>query len=241
MRRAFLLAILAACNAGDGGDGFPVSPGGPGPGGTGMMLDAAAIDAPNLDALPMIAGRVCLVSDLRALTACAATGAGGITVTLGTRTAITADSGAFTIMTPAGSNLVWRATGLGVVPSVMPFGPSNSIPSIGDETYLDLQNANSIVLVAGQGSIVSRVVRNATPQSGVAASVSPLAQFPTKYDGATATAWTELATGTAGTAWIAGAALGTNVVTATPVSGTAAAENVLVEDQAITYVTIELP
>ena len=241
MRRVLLLAVLVVACKASSDDDFPVVPGGGGPGGTGTQPDAPAIDALDFDALQYLVGRVCLVTDLRALTTCAGTGAGGLTVTLGTQTTTTTDSGAFTMMKPSGTNLVWRVTGLNIIKSVMAFGPSNSIPTIDIADYVDLQNANSVTLAVGEGSIVARIVRNGVAQNGVVASVSPLAQFPTKYDGITAIAWTELATSTAGTAWIPGAALGTNAVTATPLTGTAATESVLVEDQAITYATIDLP
>lgn len=240
MKRVLLLATLAACQA-SSGDDFPVEPGGPGPGGTGMVRDAALVDAFDPDAIQMIAGRVCLVTDLRALSTCAPGGAGNITVTLGTQSTTTSDSGTFTIVKPAGTDLVWRASGAGIVSSVVPFGPSNVIPAIGDVGYIDLQNANSVVIVEGQGSIVARIVRNTTAQAGVVASVSPVAAYAPKYDGSTPLAWRELATGAAGVAWIAGAAPGTNVVTATPASGAAAMQSVIVEDQAITYITLDLP
>ena len=239
MRRALVLAALVACQSSDG-DGYPVEPGGPNPGGMGMVLDAAPIDAPAPDASAMLTGRVCVVSDLRGL-ACATSGADGILVTLGTKTAMTLANGAFTIATPSGSNLVWRASKAGFITSLMAFGPSSTIPMIGDQDYIDLQNANSVTLIAGEGSIVARIVRNNVAVADAVASVSPLAQFATKYDGATPSAWTELATSAAGTVWIPGAVPGTNVVTATPASGTAAMETVLVEDQAITYATIDLP
>jgi len=239
MRRTLLLAILTACNSSDGGD-YPVEPGGPNPSGTGKPLDAAPIDAADPDASAMLTARMCLVSDLRGL-ACAATGAAGITVTLGTQMATTLENGSFTMTTPSGSNLVWRASRLGVISTVMAFGPSKTIPIIGDQDYIDLQNANSVTLVPGEGSIVARIVRNNVAVSGAVATVAPIAQFATKYDGPTSSAWTELATSTAGTTWIPGAQLGTNVVTATPTTGAAAMESVLVEDQAITYVTIDLP
>jgi len=243
MWRVLLLAVLVvvACKPASDDDDFPVVPGGSGPGGTGTLPDAPEADALDFDALQVIVGRVCLVADLRALTTCAAAGAGGLTVTLGTSSTTTTGNGAFAIMAPSGTNLVWRVTGLNIVKSVMAFGPSNTIPTIDIADYVDLQNANSVTLAVGEGSIVARIVRNGVAQNGVVASVSPLAQFPTKYDGITAIAWTELATSTAGTAWIPGAALGTNAVTATPLTGTAATESVLVEDQAITYATIELP
>jgi len=238
MTRAWLL-LLVACNQSGGDDEFPVNPG-TGPG-TGKIPDAAPIDAADLDASNMIAGRVCLVTDLRNLTACANTGAGNITVTLGTRMTTTAVDGKFTIATPTGSNLVWRATGVDIVKSVMPFGTSNSIPAIGVEDYNDLTLANSVVEQAGQGSIIARIVKGTTPQTGATAAASPLAQFATKYDGPAALTWTELSTSTAGTAWIAGADVGTPTITVTPATGTAASDVVRVEDGAITFVVIDLP
>ena len=239
MGRALLLVALAACQSSDT-DGYPVEPSGPGPNGMGMQLDAAPIDAPEPDAPASLMGRVCVVADLRGL-ACAGSGAEGIVVTLGTQTATTLANGSFTIPTPAGSNLVWRASGQGFVTSLMAYGPSNTIPIVRDQDYIDLQNANSVTLIPGEGSIVARVVKNQVPVAGVVASVSPLAQFATKYDGPTLAAWTELATSAAGTVWIPGAVLGANVVTATPPAGAPAMETVLVEDQAITYATIDLP
>ena len=240
MKRTLLLAMVAACQASNGDD-FSVEPGGPG--GTGMRVDASLIDAFDPDALPVISGRVCLVRDLRAPTAgCAGSGADNITVTLGSRTAVTSADGSFSIMKPAGSNLVWRASRPGIiVTSVVPFGPDTTIPAIGVQDYLDLQGANSVVIVAGQGSIVTRIERNNTAQPGVTAAVSPTAAFATKYDGTTALAWTELATSTRGTVWLPGTELGTNTVTATPATGAPTTLNVLVEDQSITYVTIDLP
>ena len=238
MKRAWLVILLVACKSSDN-DGFPVDPGGGGP--PGDRLDGSTLDAFDPDGNTQLAGRVCLVTDLRALTACATTGADGLTVTLGTRTAMTMADGKFTMMTPAGSNLVWRVSGAGIVPSVMPFGPSNSIPAIGVEDFNELQNANSVVLTPGDGTIIARVVRNGTPQTGAVASVEPLAQFATKYDGPAQLAWTELATSTAGTVWIPGAPAGIAKVTVSPASGDDVIEDVRVEDQSITYVTIDLP
>ena len=241
MSRVWLLVVLVACKSSDDDGEFPVQPGG-GNGTSGTVLDAGlAVDAFDPDAGTQLTGRVCLVTDLRALTACATTGAGNITVTLGTRVATTLDDGRFTIMTPASTNLTWRASGAAIVPALMGFGPSTSIPAIGVEDFNDLMNANSVVPQVGDGAIVARIVRNGTPQTGVTAASTPLAQFPTKYDGPTALAWTELATAAAGTAWIPGVPIGPATITATPASGTATDVDVRVEDQAITYVTIDLP
>jgi hypothetical protein len=237
MKRLLLLAILVACKTSNGDD-FPVEPGGPGPGGVGMMLDGPELDASDPDAMTTLTGRVCLVKDLRKLTTCEPMGAGNITVKLGTQTALTSATGAFTITKPGGSNLVWRASGAAIVSSVFAFGPTNVIPAIGVQDYLDLQGANGVVLVQGQGSIIARIVRNNVPQAGATARVPNVAS---KYDGGTPLVWTDLTTGAAGTAWIPGIAPGTPVVTTTPASGPATMESVLVEDQAITYVTIDLP
>ena len=239
MNRAWLVLLLVACKSPTNGDDFPIDPGGGGV--VGEQLDGSTLDAFDPDAVMQLAGRVCVVRDLRALSTCAMSGAGGITVKLGTRTATTMDDGKFTMMTPSGTNLVWRASGAAIVPSVMPFGPSTTIPAIGVEDFNELQNANSVVLTPGEGTIIARVVRNTTPQSGATASTAPLAQFPTKYDGPTALAWTELATSTAGTVWIPGAAIGTASFTVSPATGDDVTEDVRVEDQAITYVTIDLP
>jgi hypothetical protein len=240
MNRVWLVLAIAGCKSPSNHDDFPVMPGGPG--GTGVMIDGPLpADAFDSDAGTTIAGRVCLVSDLRALATCAATGAGGITVTLGTRMAVTTDSGAFTITTPSGSNLVWRASGVGIIPSLIAFGPSAVIPAIGGDDYAELQLANSILDQVGQGAIVARVVRAGAAVAGATVQIAPVAQYATKYDGLAATAWTELATSTAGTAWIAGVEVGTPTITATPPSGSGASESVRVEDRAITYVTVDLP
>jgi hypothetical protein len=237
--RWLLILALAACKTTDDGDDFPVNPGG-GSHGTGEIIDAAPIDAPSPDGGGTLNGRVCLVTDLRGL-ACAATGAGGIVVTLGTKSATTTANGAFSIGTPGGSNLVWRATGAAIATSVMAFGPSNTIPAIGVEDYLDLQLENSVIQQAGQGAIFARIVRNGLPVTGATAAASPQAQFATKYDGTTPNVWPEGATSAAGVAWIAGVDAGTPNVIVNPASGTGATEPTLVVDQAITYTTIELP
>lgn len=238
--RVLLVLALVGCQGGS--EMYPVDPGGPNPGGVGMMVDAASIDAPDPDAGNFLMGRVCLVTDVRGLD-CAGSGAGGITVTLGTNSALTTATGAFSIVTPTGSNLVWRATGTDMVKSVMAFGPSKTIPIISTQTYLDLQNSSSVTINPGMGSIFARVVKGAaaTPQAGATATVDPVAAFAIKYDGNAPLNWTELSTGAAGTVWIPGAGPGANTVTITPASGATAMEMLTVEDQAITYATIALP
>lgn len=239
MRHFWMLGLLVACKASGGDDEFPVVPGGPG--GTGSLVDAAPPDTPPFEAGASIDGRVCVVVDMRSLTSCLDSGAGGITVTLGTKTATTANDGSFLIETPSGSQLVWRASGLDIVPSVMAFGPSTSIPAVGIQTYSDILGANSVVLQSGQGSIVARIVRNGSPVVGATMSTSPVPQYATKYDGPTATAWTELKTAAAGVAWIPGAQATMNTVTVSPMTGTGANTMLPVEDGAITFATFDLP
>ena len=237
MRRAWFLVLLVACKASDDGDDFPVVPGGPSVPST--IVDAAPPDTVSPDGGMTITGRVCIVSDIRTLTPCGA--AQGITVTLGTRTTTTGTDGTFTIPAPSSGGLVWRAAKVGFVSSVVPFGVATTIPMIDEEAYLALQNANGVVLSAGQGSIAVRVIRNGAAQAGAVATVQPFAEYPVKYDGPTSLAWTQTSTGAAGAIWVPGAVLGTNIVTVTPTSGNGASASVLVEDQAITYTTIELP
>jgi hypothetical protein len=235
----WMLALLVACKTGGGDDEFPVVPGGPG--GPGTMQDAAPPDMMSVEAGATIDGRICVVADLRNLNACADSGANGITVTLGGKTATTAADGSFTIDTPSATQLVWRASGANIVPSVMAFGPSTNIPAVGVQTYSDLLGANSVVLQNNQGSIVAKLLRNGAAVTGATMSTSPIAQYATKYDGPTATAWTELRTAGAGIAWIPGAQLGTNTVTVAPMTGTGATAMLAVENGAITFATIALP
>jgi hypothetical protein len=237
MTRAWLL-LLVACKE-PSNDDFPVQPGGPG--GSGDRLDASTLDAFDPDAGMQINGRVCLVTDLRAPLACAATGAAGITVTLGTRTATTAADGSFKIAAPSGTGLVWRTSASDLVTMLTPFGVSTTIPSITLDAWSDILNSNGVMLVTGEGSIIARVVKGTTLQMGARAASTPAARFATLYDGPTALAWRDVSTGPAGTAWIPGAPVGANTLQITPAAGTGAMQSVPVEDQAITYVTVDLP
>jgi hypothetical protein len=239
MWHVWMLGLLVACNSGGTGDDFPVLPGGPS--GPGTIVDATPPDMPPVEAGTTIDGRVCVLTDMRRFTTCLESGAGGITVRLGTKTAITALDGAFSIDRPSDSQLVWRASGDNIVSSVFAFGPTTSIPAVDLQTFNDILGANSVVLQNNQGSIVTRLVRNGLPVVGATVTDAPLAQFATKYDGPTVTAWTELKTGNQGVAWIAGAQVGDNTVTVSPMTGTGASTKLPVEDGAITFATIDLP
>ena len=88
MKCATLVVLLAACQAG-ASDDFPSRPSGGGPVhiGTGSR-DAGVGDGGSDGGLDgdggvSIAGRACLLTNLRDLTVCKTTGAGGLTVSLG--------------------------------------------------------------------------------------------------------------------------------------------------------------
>ena len=237
MRLVIALVLVAGCRSES--DEFAVSPGGGG-GGIGMGGSDepdAGIDGNGAG----IVGRVCVLSDLRQPSVCNPTGAGDIVVTLGTRIATTAEDGAFVIQTPTGSNLVWHAVGPQIVTSAQPFSTSTLVPAMPVDGYNDLLDANGILLSPGQGSIVAQVIQATNPVVDATATVSPLAQFPLLYDGASATTWDPNATGTLGVVWITGAAIGPTTVRVTPPVGSAVSTTLLVEDQAITFGVVEIP
>jgi hypothetical protein len=250
-----VLLALAACQQGAGsGDDYPVGTGGGGPvviggggGGSGVGDAGTGVgDAGTGDAGTALRGRVCLLTDLRRVgdsTACAGTGANGLVVSLGTRTATTAADGSFTIVAPLGGGLTWHVTGSRIITSVMLFGADPTIPAISDVVYGDLLNTNQVTLADQQGSIVVRVVSGVTPVVGTTATSIPASNRLALYDGNNATVWTENRTGTGprGIAWFTDvplAAIGATLatVTLTP-RGLGPVPAVPVENQAITFVT----
>jgi hypothetical protein len=237
MRRlACVLLLLASCS--DLPEDYPVGPGGYGPGGNNRR-DAAPDDSG--DGGAMIAGRVCVVDDQRDLETCAVADAGGLTVSLGNRTAITGDDGRFTIATPGGSNLVWRVTGPLHITTVMPFGAVSKIPAVTVATYNEVMSASGVLLSAGQGSLVARVVQGGQPVVGAIAVPDQDLIYDPYYDGNSATDWDQDATGPFGLVWIPGVPVGTVTVEVTRAGGGTVEQDFLVEDQAITFQTIEFP
>ena len=263
MKRAMLVVGLcvglAACQNNGGGDDYPIGGGGGGgvSSGGGGGSDGG-IDAATGDAGTPIAGRVCLLSDLRQIgvtASCSTTKAGGLIVTLGNRTATTAVDGKFTINAPAGSGLIWRVTGDGkaagtvqLQPSVMPFGTDATIPAITTDDYTNLLSQNSMTVTDQEGAVIVRVLKNGAAATGVTATSSPQAQRLALYDSSSAVTWSDAVTGTStkGIVWFANLPLNatppTNATisvketsTSTPVGVTA-----LVENQSITFVTEEL-
>jgi hypothetical protein len=238
MRRLAGLLLLFAPGCSDLPEDYPVAPGGWAPGGNNGR-DSGVDDSG--DGGAMIAGRVCVVGDLRDLETCAVADAGGLTVSLGTRTATTAEDGAFTILAPAGSNLVWRVTGPTLITTVMPFGAVTKIPAVTDATFGAVLAGSGVVLSVGQGSLVARVVQAGQPVTGAIAVAAPDPQYDPYYDGDSATAWDQDSTGPAGLVWLTGVPVGMSMVTAMRAGGGNVAATHLVEDQAITFATLEIP
>lgn len=240
MKLAWLIVAVAGCHPA-AGDDYPVLPGGDDTqGGGGIPRDAVTDDS--TDASSTLAGRACLLTDLRDPGSCAATGAGGLTVTLGGETATTADDGTFTLARPVGSMLVWHVTGATIVPSVMPLDVTVTIPVIATTTYLDALDNNGILLAPGQGSVFVHVVRGGAAITGATAVASPPPTYAPFYDGSTSLVWDQDATGARGMVWVAGAEAGTLTVTVTPPLATAGTPlAVPIEGDSITFATLAIP
>lgn len=218
---------------------LPVNPGPGGPGGGGPGVDAAS---DGTDGGPTLVGRVCLLADARDFTTCQLAGAGGLTVALGTATAITADDGSFTIAAVAGTNLVWRVSGGNIVPSLMPAGTLTQIPAIDATTYGTLQADNGVLLTTDQGSLMVRVASSNAALAGASVRSMPAPQYGPFYDGSNAQIWSQSATGAFGTAWLPGITPGATSLEVTPSGGSATAVgSVPVEAVTITYVFADIP
>lgn len=238
MRIASLLLVVAACQG--GGEQRPINPGG-GDDVVSPTVDASSTtDGTTIDGTGL-SGRVCVVSDMRALSTCAATGADGLTVTLEGQTATTAADGSFTIATPSGSSLVWRVSGTSIVSTVMPFSASTLIPAVPATLYDSVALANGVIINAGEGSVIGRVVHATNPISGAVAAISPVATYDPFYDGSSATAWNQNQTGTRGVFWIPGSSTGTPQISVETLAGDVVSVGVPVEGDAITFAAIEVP
>jgi hypothetical protein len=247
MRIAYaVLGLLAAC--GDDTNMFPVGGGGTdgGFGGDGNRpIDARLADAKVTDAnvLPVDAnvfqGRVCLLVDARQLHNCATTGAGNLTVRLGTATALTQADGTFFIAGQSEANLVWRVTGANIKSSYEVLR-DYQIPAMTTTMFDALKTANTVQEVAGEGSLFIEVTRDATGISGALAASTPPAFYLPFYDGASATVWNRGSTGANGAVWIPGQDVGTATVTVT--AGAASQQlSMPVFDDGITFANAIFP
>jgi hypothetical protein len=252
-----VLVLLAACRTGM--EDYPYGTGGDPPKGHGSNGDAVDAgvddsgDAGDGDAGAQITGRVCLVKDLRLAGVTAGCEPNGLAalklvVSLGTRTASTADDGTFSIGAPQGAGFTWHVSGPAntIVRSAMPFGTSNLIPVVRDTRYIDLLQVNQAQLNELEGSVVMRVVRGTTVVVGVTALSLDATndRFGSLYDSADIDDWATVSTGTFGMVWIPSIPI---PVPARPVTvqlsdqtGLLASPTVTLEDQTITFVTQDL-
>jgi hypothetical protein len=222
-----VVLLVAACGSSDSTT-QPVAPGGNTDGGSFSSPDSStsgSVDAGSsvgYDGAGVISGRVCLASDPRMMTelisptACASSGAGGLTVYLGGANTQTNADGTFAIAAPGStSGLVWHVEGPGLVPSNMLFG-DYEIPALTTATMSALEAANNVTLVPGEGSIFAQIIHNGAGDPGTTVTCTPTPDYDTFVDGATATAWAQGQTGSYGAAWCAGldAGAGTAIVRA---------------------------
>jgi hypothetical protein len=251
MRLRFaLVVLLVAC--GDDGNMLPIGGGG-NDGGLkfpdSKLVDARVIDAAT-DATPagidaaMLAGRVCLTNDSRQLDACVTTGAGGLTVRLGTSSAVTGDDGRF--MIAAATATVWTVTGSNIVTSVEKVG-DYEIPAI-TRTQFDAMIAANVATMppnAGEGHVIAQLIRNGAPVMGATATQPATATWAPFYDGADATTWkqppTQAGTGALGAVWIPNIDVGAVNVTFTSGATNMQVTGLPILDGAITFTTVIFP
>lgn len=247
MRRlGWFLLVLAACKS----DPKDYMVGGGGGGGGGGGPDAAKVTDAAKDAVLMIDanmldGRVCLVDDANNLTdtsKCATTTAGGLTVRLGSQTALTAADGTFSIVNDPAAQPIWRVTGTGVVSSFAPLG-NYYVPALSSTGYTALRTANSVNnTVPGQGDVMVLHFHNGAGVAGVTATSksTPAPLYSTFYSTGTNT-WTQgTATDTHGMAWLPGIDVGTVTIESDGTS-TLTTANVPVYDQGLTFVQVIFP
>lgn len=203
MTRVLLLAslLLAACE--EAGGMLPIAPGGGGKGGA-TQPDAAVID----DGGTEIQGRVCLLADPRDPVTCAASGADGLTVTLGDQTATTASDGSFTIARPSGTNLTWFVSGTGIEPSAMRAALGTTVPAIASLLYGDMIAGMSAIVTTEDGAIIAQLRRDDAAFTNAVATATPGPDSEVYYDGPAVSEWNFDATGPFGVVWISAIAPG---------------------------------
>jgi hypothetical protein len=248
MRLCFaLVATLVACSGDD--SMLPVGGGGNdggfgSPDGGGGTTDGRIIDAPTGTPSPIDAslfvGRVCLLSDSRKIDQCASTGAGGLTVRLGSSTAVTSDSGMFTIAGTAAT--VWTVTGANIVTSLKVVG-DYEIPAITRTMFNGMiaQNLMPFPPNAGEGHVIAQVVRNGMPLPGATATQPAAATWAPFYDGSDATHWTQAGTGANGAVWIPNIDVGAASTTFASGTTTIMSTGIPIQDGAITFMTVIFP
>jgi hypothetical protein len=216
-----VLGVLAftAVACGDDGNMFPVGGGG-NDGGTTFPDSSGPADSRNdgggsdggddaaitpIDAA-IINGRVCLLTDPRVLNQCASTGANGLTVRLGTASAVTTANGSFAIAATGGD--VWRVTGPNIVSSFEVLA-DYFIPAMPRTLYDAMMTANNVTEYPGEGALMIFASYDGAAVAGLTATNESDAFYEPFYDGGSPTSWGRTMTGANGVVWLPGIDVGT--------------------------------
>ena len=190
---AILLVLISGCMSNDD-PGYPVATsGGTASGGGGSGTST-----------PRVSGRVCVLADPQLMSACAITGASGLTVAMGSATATTSADGSFELtptdaVTPT-TNLA--VTGTGIVPSQATVNNTNIIPVMNQELFDQMVLATGITTEPQTGTIIANVVNGqGEPAMGLTATSTPTGTVGPFFDGTGATPWTLDETGARGVAY----------------------------------------
>jgi hypothetical protein len=215
----------------------------------------AAIDSPIDAPAPVhVAGKVCVLTNLKSFTTCNTTLQAKATLTVAagsqTQTGETDDdlSLEFEIDVPANTELIWTVKVTGVRTSRMttpPITPGNvpfvSIPAMLETEYQTLLNANGTMTQDDtKGSLAVRYVRG-IDSTGITAVAAPVTDPVTDvlYDAADPLVWDTDATGEAGVVWLPRVTPGPIQVTAKPpIIGDPFVSNETVEAKAITFLSV---
>lgn len=253
MRAALPVAIavvagLGACAAEE--DHGPFRPGGGGGtgGGSSYPGDARMTDAPaDGDAGAELAGRICVVTDLRVPDECPAVASrAGVTVSIVGASASTtsAADGRFTLPVSSSAVVLDAASGSptferSLVPAMV--GGVVDTPVVTQAAYAAVLGALGPVVPDGGGAVVAYVVNGASPAIDVTFSTiagSSLAPF---YDNGGATAWTQGGgTGAAGVALFVDVPAGSVLLDGVAPDARVARATVPVVADAITFVELAL-
>jgi hypothetical protein len=191
MRWLLLVAAIPLAGCPDNSaDGFPVRPGGGGPGGGELGPDARPADANAL-----VAGRVCVIDDLRqwdTTTMCAQTGVAGLAVTIGSETATTDDAGNFMITPPPATATRVVVTGAGIIASNTPFVPAATpIRAVAPTAahWAAVENDSGFATTSGLGVAVIALKLDGAVDPGATAAIEPVPVAVPLYDTTSATVW----------------------------------------------------
>jgi hypothetical protein len=232
---AILLLLITGCTSADD-PGYPIeTPGGPGNGGGGTSSSASRVT-----------GRVCVLADPTLMSACAITGASGLSVSMGTAATTTNADGSFTLEStdPVSPTTNLAITGTGIVPSQTTVNATNIVPVMNQQLFDNMVLATGISPEPQTGTIIASVVNGqGVPAMGVTATSLPTGTVGPFFDGTGATPFTLDETGARGVVMFP------NVATGAPTSLTfnsgqdqeSTVDGVQVVDGGITFVDAALP